>query len=150
MPIPTAFASNEAKGSPRLKLPTSKKKLRNIRLSRFVPMRNKGSSTQLYSQISDGTKRGNARAIQAAVYGKSRFAFLKNTTGGNTGIFHVKGRRKKDREIKMVHDLKHPVVNIPKHAWLTPATDRSLKRMPRMYNRNLKHQIDRARRLNGI
>ena len=133
VPIPTAFASNEAPGARRLKAPTSRRKLRNINIPE--------------DQKSDGAPTGNARAVQEAAYGSNKFVFLKKTRKGKKGrgIYHVKGRKKKNREVNLVHSMNKPVVHIPKTPWLIPARKKTLKGTFRMYRRNLIRQIDRAR-----
>ena len=98
-------------------------------------------------QKSDGTPRGNALAVQNAAYGSNKFVYLKRTGRGRSGIYHVKGRRKKNRVVRMVHQMEKPVVNIPKTEWLEPASDYAGKRTLRFYRRNLLRQVNRAQRM---
>lgn len=148
VPIPTAFASNEAPGRVRLKAPTSRKKLRNIKIPR--------------DQISDGSPGGNARAVQNAAYGSNKFVYLKNTGRGSksrrskrakggvkknqSGIFHVSGRKRKDRELRMVHQMEKQSVRIPKTEWLDPAAKYAVKRTLVFHRENLLRQLNRAER----
>jgi len=151
VPIPTAFASNEAPGRKRLKPPTSRKKLKNIEIPD--------------GQKSDGGPKANARAVQAAAYGSNKFVYLKRTGRGSkksrrsrrakkdvkknqTGIFKVMGSRGwKNRELRMVHQMEKPSVRIPKKEWLDPAARYAVKRTLVFHRGNLQRQLARANAL---
>ena len=151
VPIPTAFASNEAPGRVRLKAPTSRNKLRNIKIPG--------------DQVSDGTPGGNARAVQAAAYGSNKFVYLRATGRGNaksrrskrakknvkknqTGIFKVMGGQGwKNRELRMVHQMEKPSVRIPKTEWLDPAARYATRRTLVFHRGNLQKQLARADRM---
>ena len=163
VPIPTAFASNEAPGRKRLKPPTSRKKMRNI----DIPEGSYLENGLVYDQISDGTPGGNARAVQAAAYGSNKFVVLKNTGRSSgkskkrwskkakknvkrnqTGIFKVMGgRNRKGRHLQMVHQMEKPSVRIKPKPWLDPAARYAIKRTLVFHRGNLQRQLARANAL---
>lgn len=126
VPVPTGYAYNEEGTTDHKKLPLRSRRMRNIQLTK-----NGGSSRRARNQA----------AIAAAISSANKFAYM--DTPKMKGIFHVKGG-KKTRRLKLVHDLRHKSVNIPKREWLRPTADKALDYAPRYYYRNMLRQIDRA------
>jgi len=90
-----------------------------------------------------------AIAQAAAAPAGKRFAFL--DFGVRRGIFEVRGssskggRRVGKHRIRMVQDLSHAMVDIPKRPTLAPTVQRGLHRGPSIYVKALQRQIDRQR-----
>lgn len=114
--IPTSFSSGEGENAqPRMKMPTTRHRMRNIRLS------GKGRRTP------KTRKQAVLFRVQDAVTSGRRLTFL--DLGKRQGIFRVVGGSKKFKRgwpdgarLRMVYDMTHQSVFIPRNSWLEPAS----------------------------
>ena len=130
VPIATRYASGEGESGsqPRKRLPTSRNRLKNIRLR--------------HRQGGKGRKHRNIVAIKEAAKRKRKYVYL--DLGKRKGIFRVLGRRK-DIRIRMVHSLQYKAVRIPANPWLKPAVDATALNMGKFYAHALRFQLGRIR-----
>mgnify|MGYP007011962991 CR=1 FL=1 len=127
--IPTGYSAGQQGQKPRTRLPRGKNKLRAINLRhKRIKAKNR--------------KQRNLLAVKQALETGNRFIFL--NLGKVEGLFRVLGGKKNPR-IRMVHDRSRQSVRIPASPWLTPATNETIPRMPRMYFKALKFQLDRLK-----
>ena len=132
-PIATPYASGESMDAMiRTRLPRKAHTMRAIQLAR----RRKSTSR----------KQRNAIAVQQAAKGGRKFVYL--DLGRTKGIFKVVGG-KRNPTPRMVWNLSHQSVVIPRRPWLKPATDEIQLRMPNMYKAALKFQLRKHGLFNG-
>ncbi len=130
IPIATSYAAGLSQDTrPRTRLPTRANKLRNITLTT--------KSTKWHSR-----KQRNFVEIKKAAASGRKFLFL--NLGTRQGIFRVIGGKKKPR-IKMIYDLSHQSVRIPRKPWLFPSVKKTQELMPQIHLKSLQFQIDRLR-----
>lgn len=126
--IATSYSSGEGKNAqPRLKLPTRRNKIRNIRLKRTR---------------APGADR--AQRVQATIRGAAKTGrkYIYLNLERSKGIFRVEGSRQYPK-IKMVHSLTHRSVTIPATPWLRPAFDEASRMLPAFYADALRFQLRR-------
>lgn len=137
--IPTPYASNEARGSERKKLPTRAKAIKGITLG-GRRVRAKNPRQKLVLQV------------RAAVESKQRFIFWKRTGsfGPRTGIYKVeRGSMKRKRgwprgaKMEMVHSLENRSVDIPPTPTLKPTVRKIEPLMQAMYAEAMLRTIHR-------
>lgn len=137
--IATKSASGEGAGAgPRRKLPRRANQLKNIRLRRTRKAKTR--------------KQRNVFAVQDAVTSGKRYVFM--DLGRRQGIFKVIGGRKnfkrgwpKGAKLKMMHDMSHKSVRIPKNPWLAPSVTSAEKLLEQNYRNALEFQLKRLRLL---
>lgn len=134
--LPTSYSAGQGEQEPRTKLPRKGNKLENIKLKKRLRKANNKKQSTLFK-------------IQDAVTSGKRFVFL--DLGRTKGIFRVVGGRKNFKrgwpvgaKLRMVHDLSHDSVTIPRNPWLKPVVDRMQVLIPDIYKDKLTFQ---ARRL---
>ena len=128
IPITTSYAAGQGMSSqPRTRLARKPNSLAAIQLKK----RAKRGSTR---------KQRNLIAVKVAAASSNKFAYL--DLGRKKGIFRVVGG-KRNPKVRMVHDLSETSVNIPRNAWLLPASDRAQKFTGQMYRRALNFQLSR-------
>jgi hypothetical protein len=112
-------------------------------------------------QIKKFMARGKTRkqrmvlTAQHAVNTNNRYVFLElgtNQSVTRKGIFKVTGGKKHVKwgwpgkaKLKMVHDLSHQSIRIPKHPWMVPAALKASKMSPQFYRRALIFQLKQQR-----
>lgn len=130
VPLATGYASGEGDiSSPRKRLPRLANTLRRIRLTRRS---NKGKTR----------RQRNLITVRQAAKSSNRFIFL--NTGRSKGIYRVLGGKRKPR-IKMVFNLSHESVRIPRNPWLAPAVAKVTKKIANIHFRSLRFQLNRLR-----
>lgn len=129
VPIPTSFSAGQGeKTKPRTRLPRKANRLRNLRLSK----RNKTAASK---------KQRNMITIRNAIDTGNRVVFL--DLQHSKGIFKITGRKK--LRFKMLYNLTHKSLVIPKRPWLKPAFDESIRMIPAFYADALRFQLKRHR-----
>ena len=88
----------------------------------------------------------NIVAVQQAQKNNDRFVYLK--TRKSKGIFEVEGKGRGSK-IKMVWNLTHRSVTIPRNPWLSPAVDKTKPLVPLFYRKALYNQLQRHRLFTG-
>jgi len=125
--ITTSYAAGQGlNAQPRTRAASKPNKMANIQLRK---RRTKGNQ-----------KQRNLVVIKQAAESGSKYVFLE--LGRRQGIFKVIGGKRRPR-IKMVHDLSHKSVDIPKNPWLAPAVKRTEARIPEFYAKSLEFQLKR-------
>jgi len=125
--LPTSYSAGQGlNAQPRTKLPTRANKMKNIRLKR---VRTRGSR-----------KQRNLVAIKLAAKTGNKYIFL--DLGRRQGIFKVIGGKRRP-QLRMVHDLSHKTVDIPRRPWLAPAEKEATNKIPGIYVKSLKFQLKR-------
>lgn len=127
VPIATGYAAGQEGQQPRTRLPRKANKLANIRTRRG---RKSGTNR---------VQRNKVAILQAAESG-DRFVFL--DLGRRRGLFRLVGGKRRPR-IKMVYDLSRTAVNIPRNPWLQPSVQHEAVKLPGVYEKALRFQIDR-------
>lgn len=128
VPLPTSFAAGQGQDAqPRTRLPKRANKLQTIALRN---RRKKGSSR----------KQQNLIAIKQAAASSRKFVYLH--LDRTEGIFKVVGGKRKPR-IKMVYNLSHTAVRIPRTPWLSPAIAKTTPFMAGIYRDALLFQVRR-------
>ena len=132
VPIPTSYSAGlPMSQKPRTKLPRKIHKLQNLKI------RHGGHKAAGRNM---GRKQRNLVAMKQAAKDKSKFIFL--DLGETKGLFRVLGTPKRPR-VKMLYDLSRVATVTPATPWLAPAVDRTQKKIPEIYLRALKFQIQR-------
>ena len=129
--IPTSFSAGQAESAkPRTKTPRGRFKMSTITIQR---QRKHWKSK----------KQANAVAIKQALKRGNQFIYLE--LGTKKGIFYIKGNAKTSKisKLKMLYDLSHSSVRVPKHEWLKPAVAHTERRMGAIYFKALKFQLER-------
>jgi hypothetical protein len=92
----------------------------------------------------------NAAKINIAIKNKQKTVYL--DTGDRQGIYRITGRKRLNKarkrpgmRLRLLHDLTHPTVTIPKNPWLGPSVRLVTKQLPHIYAKSLKFQMDRHR-----
>lgn len=128
-PIPTSFSAGQGDAArPRTRLPRKPNKLANIQIKRR-------------QRKARGRKQKNLVAVKQAASSSNKFIYL--DLGRREGIFKVTGGKRNPR-VKMVHDLSHKAVRIPRNPWLRPSVKDVQPLIPGMYAKNLRFQLKRA------
>ncbi len=128
-PIPTSFSAGQGmRRQPRTRLPVDANRLANIQLKR---RKRRGSR-----------KQQNLIAIKEAASSGRKHVFLELQR--TKGIFLVQSGKKRPR-IRMVYDLTRSSVRIPRNPWLKPSVDITQRRMPAMYAKALRFQLQRLK-----
>lgn len=127
--IPTTIASREGEGArPRRKVVRKPLYMKQIRLLK-TGVKSKSKRQFIVASIMAAAKRG----------GRNRFIYLPFER--HPGIYMVTGGKKKPK-IKLVYDLSRKSIIIPPSPWLSPASDRGARAIPKLYEeatiRNLK------------
>ena len=125
--IPTSYAAGQGEARPRTRLPRGANKLAAIKLQ------NQGIHATSKAQR-------NAIAVRMAARSGTKFVYLELQR--RKGLFRVVGGERSPR-VRMVHDLTHASVRIPRSAWLEPAAATARERMPELYREALQYQADR-------
>lgn len=127
--LPTTSASGEGRDTkPRLKLPRGKRRIQNIRLTKRPRVK--------------GRRAGNAAAINDAAR-KTGFVLLdQGLTKRRQGVFKVQGRKGKYK-LTMLYDLSQRTVKIKPTKTLTPAIKTVRNKMPEIYLKALRFQVNR-------
>jgi hypothetical protein len=142
VPIPTSTAAGQSENQrPRTRMVRRSNRLVNIKIKRFV-----GSGINRAQR--------NVRVVQEAVKTGRRYVFLDiGEKNRRRGIFKVVGGRKTFKRgwppgarLKMIHDLTHKTVRIPKTPWMSPTTRKAVARMPGFYEQALIKQLARVRK----
>lgn len=129
VPIPTTAASGEGRAAkPRRRLPRKGRALREITLSR---RRERAQGRGALSR-----NRRAFIAVKAAQQRGHEFIYL--DLQQHPGIYRVT-----KRGISLVHEIKRASVTIPARPWLKPATDRVVPRMPAIWAKELRKQLQR-------
>lgn len=136
-PLTTSYASGEGDNArPRRKLARESHKLRNIRLAKT---KKRGKNR----------KQRNIIIIAEAAKARKRHVFL--DLGEKKGIFRLFGSLQKRRggnykpKLKMVQDLTHKSVVVPKNPWLRPSMLKVQPSMRLMYFKALQYQVKRQK-----
>jgi len=128
--IQTSYSSGEGESAkPRKKLPRRSNKLANIQLRN---KRRKGKNS----------RQKNLIAVREAAKSGDKFVYLERLKRNKKGIFKVIGGKRRPR-VKMVADLSKQSVKIKRRPWLMPSVNRTGKRMPEIYRKQLKAQVIR-------
>jgi hypothetical protein len=128
--IATSYAAGQGEGvRPRTRLPRAANKLAAIKLM--------GGRIHATSKA-----QRNAIAVRMAARSGTKFVYLELQR--RKGLFRVVGGQRKPA-VRMVHDLTHASVRIPRSAWLKPAADQARERMPELYHEALIYQVDRLK-----
>lgn len=126
-PIPTGWSAGQENQQSRTRVPRRANKLLNIRLAhRRTKAKNR--------------RQRNVMAIKQAATTGNKYVFL--DLGRREGIFKVIGGKRRPR-IKMVHDLSHDSVTIPRNPWHKPGVDATIVRLPEFYRKSLVFQLKR-------
>ena len=126
--LPTSESAGQGEINPRTRLVKKINKLANIKLQK--KNRKKGKNKKQHAII----------AIEEAKKAGKKFVYLE--TYRTKGIFSIKGSKKK-RKIRMLYNLEHKQVTIPKNPWMKPAVDYSNKLLPEIYRDALIRQLKR-------
>lgn len=125
--IATSYSAGQGlNAQPRTRVSTKPNKMANIQLRK---RRTRG-----------GRKQRNLVVIKQAAESGSKYVFL--DLGRRQGIFKVIGGKRRPR-IRMVHDLSHKSVDIPKNPWLAPAVAQAEQTIPATYAKSLEFQLRR-------
>jgi phage gpG-like protein len=128
--IATSYAAGQGEGvKPRTRLPRAGNKLAAIKLM--------GGNIRATSKA-----QRNAIAVRMAARSGIKFVYLELQR--RKGLFRVVGGQRKPA-VRMVHDLSHSSVRIPRSAWLEPAAATARERMPELYHEALIYQVDRLK-----
>lgn len=144
LPIPTGYSAGQEGRQPRTKLPRKANQMRNIRLQ------------TKWATAGSTDRQRLVRVVQEAVATGKRFVFLRLARGDGgghkSGIFRVIGGRKNTRrgwpsgaKIKMIHNLEHKTVRIPKNVWNETAAILAAEDQDEHYRKALIFQIERNR-----
>jgi len=126
--IPTSYSAGQGENKqPRTRLPRKANKLQNIVLKR---RRKRGASRAQQNLI----------AVKQAAASNRKYVYL--DLKRREGIFKIIGGKNKPR-IKMVHDLSRKSVRIPRSPWLGPAVTKTVPKIPEMYVKALRFQLQR-------
>lgn len=107
VPIPTSFSSGEGESAkPRKKMPRPRNRMRRVKLSK----KTRTYTTKAQQRVA---------TVKHAVATGKRYFFM--DLGRSKGIFRATGSKRKPR-IKMVWSMSKPSVNVPRNAWLEPAS----------------------------
>lgn len=127
-PIATSYAAGQGESvKPRTRLPRRPNRLSSISLNRG---RRSGTNRK---------QRNKLAFIEARDAGE-KFVYM--DLGRTKGIFRIIGRGRNAKP-KMVWDLSQKTTRTPRRPWLKPATDKAAPRMPELYAKALKFQLDR-------
>lgn len=126
--LSTSYAAGQGESKPRTRLPRKANALQNVRLSKRRG-RIKGSKRQQ-----------NFVKVKQAAENGDRYVFLDLRRG--PGIFRVLGGKRKPR-IRMIADLSHRSVVIPKNPTIGPAAEAARRGIPVRYERALRFQLKR-------
>lgn len=133
VPLTTSYASGEGQGTqPRKKLARKPNQLRNIMLRKSSRRRGKTR------------KQRNLIAVREAAGSTNKLVYLR--TGRTKAIFRVLGGKRRPR-LKMLYNLKHQSVRIPRNPWLRPAVLKVGKRLPQIHFLSLQFQFRKLRSL---
>ncbi len=125
IPLPTSYSAGQAlNANPRTRLPRKPNKLENIRLKK---QRKPGKTRRQQNLI----------AVKQAAQSGQKYVYM--DLGRKQGIFKVVGT-KKTPQIRMIYDLSNQALTIPKRAWLKPAVDKTIPKMPQFYKEALEFQ----------
>lgn len=126
--ITTSYAAGQEGQQPRTKLAKPSNRAAKIRLA--------GKS------IRKGSRRlTNHLKVKEATKTKNKHVFL--DLGRRQGIFRVTGG-KRNPKVKMVSDLSSKSVKIPKTPWLAPSSERAQRVGPRLWEKAIQFQAQRA------
>lgn len=137
VPIPTSYSAGQGENvQPRTRLPRKPNRIENIQLKRRRGRKAKTRKQDILFRVQDAVTSGD------------RIIFL--DLGRRQGMFKVTGGRKGFKrgwppgaKLRMLYDLSHETVTIPKNPWLKPAQDRVIKRIPAIYRKSLIFQLKR-------
>ena len=137
VPLATTVASGEGEGAqPRRRLPTMPNRLARIRFSKAGKKKFKSRRQEIF-----------VKTLQAVQSGK-RYLYL--DTNNKQAIYRIKGRGRVNKrgritgiQMRMVYDLSHKTVRIPRNAWLGPAVKETERIMPTLYEQSLIFQLKR-------
>lgn len=128
VPIPTSYSAGQGMGTqPRRRMPRKPNRLASIRLSRSRPK-------------ATNKRQRNLIAIKDAIASGRRVAYI--DTGRRKFIARVTGG-KRNPQVRMLHDLTRKSTPIPKNPWLSPATDRAVRKREAIWRNALRYQLAR-------
>lgn len=126
--LQTSYSAGQGEAKPRTRLPRKANAMQNVQLSKRRG-RAKGSKLQQ-----------NFVKVKQAAENGDRYVFLDLRRG--PGVFRVLGGKRKPR-IRMIADLSHRSVVIPRNPWLAPAAEAARRGIPVRYERALRFQLKR-------
>jgi len=126
-PIATGYAAGQEAQKPRTRLP---KRANQLGVLQLKNRRKKGR----------GRLQQNLIAVKEAAATGAKFVYL--DLGKRKGIFRVLGGKRRTY-IKMVHDLSHKSVTVPRNQWLLPSAKEAQRSMPQYYLDALRYQTAR-------
>jgi hypothetical protein len=137
VPIPTGYSAGQKGSRPRTRLPRNANRMQNIRLARFL---GRGKTP----------KQRALRAVQNAVKTGNRYIFIDFGLGNKKGIFKVLGGRRTfkrgwpiNARIMMVQDLTQKTVQLRRHPWLGPSSEKAKAKYDEFYRKALLSQLRR-------
>ena len=135
--VPTPAASGESV--------RARKRLRVVRRVNWMP----NIDLKRRSRRAGGLTRRqqNIAAVRQAADEGRKHVYLDR--GRRKGIFRLLGGKRRPR-VRLVQDLSRSVRVVPKHPWLAPSVEKTLKTGAQTYGRQLTRQIRRARRVAGL
>jgi len=134
--IPTGYSAGQEGVTPRTRLPRKANRMQNIRIAKF-------------QQSGKTRKQRMVMTVRRAVETNRRFVYL--DLGKRRGIFKVRGGDIEyasrgwpgKASLKMLQDLSHRSVRIPKSPWLNPSTKKASNKMPEFYREAILFQLKR-------
>lgn len=137
IPLTTSYAAGQALSkNPRSKLARPENQLASIQLKKRKKPKN--------------NKQALLRKVQIAVETGKREFYHRFDSTSTAGIFTVEGGSKGTKrgwpegaKLRMLHDLTHESVDIPKNPWLKPSTEDGTKLIPELYKKSLLFQLRR-------
>ena len=143
VPLATSVASGEGEGvQPRRRLPTAPNRLARIKFGKVGKKKFKSRRQEIF-----------VKTLMAVRSGK-RYLYL--DTNNKQAIYRIKGRGRLDKrgritgiQMRMVYDLSHKTIRIPRNPMLDPAVKATERIMPELYREALIFQLRRQNLFRG-